>query len=92
MGLPRPATGTSRYWFPAKRHGWGWGPPSRWQGWVVLLVYLALVLGGIPWVQASRGSTAYIAYVLILTVVLIAICWRTGEPPRWRRGDGQPRR
>ena len=21
-----------RYWFPAKRYGWGWGPPSTWQG------------------------------------------------------------
>ena len=34
-----------RYWFPAKRFGWGWGPPATWQGWCVLLVFLALVLG-----------------------------------------------
>jgi len=20
------------YWFPAKRYGWGWGIPNRWQG------------------------------------------------------------
>ena len=25
-----------KYWFPAKRYGWGWGPPNNWQGWVVL--------------------------------------------------------
>lgn len=23
-------------WFPAKTVGFGWGPPRRWQGWVVL--------------------------------------------------------
>jgi hypothetical protein len=26
----------SRYWFPAKRYGWGWGLPVTWQGWAVL--------------------------------------------------------
>ena len=25
-----------KYWFPAKRYGWGWGLPSTWQGWIVL--------------------------------------------------------
>jgi hypothetical protein len=24
-----------KYWFPAKRYGWGWGIPSSWQGWLV---------------------------------------------------------
>ena len=74
------------YWFPAKRYGWGWGPPTTWQGWVVLLVYFALVLGGIPLIHASRGSVAYVAYVLVLTAGLIAICWSKGERPRWRWG------
>ena len=76
-----------KYWFPAKRYGWGWGPPSVWQGWAVLIVYLALVLGGIPLVQATRGSVVYVAYVIGLTVALIGTCWLTGEPPRWRWGD-----
>lgn len=80
------SAGTSKYWFHAKRYGWGWGLPSAWQGWVVLLGYLALVLAGIPFVQASRGNIIYLAYVAILTAALIAICWLTGEPPRWRWG------
>jgi hypothetical protein len=25
-----------QYCFPAKRRRWGWGPPTVWQGWVVL--------------------------------------------------------
>ncbi|HEY2433259.1 MAG TPA: hypothetical protein VGI12_11350 [Vicinamibacterales bacterium] len=74
------------YWFSAKRSGWGWGPPSAWQGWVVLILYLALVFGGIPYVHATRGSVVYVAYVFVLTAALVAVCWLTGERPRWRWG------
>ena len=77
---------TPKYWFRAKRYGWGWGLPSAWQGWVVLVIYLTLVSGGIPFVRASNGSAVYAIYVVILTVALVAICWLTGEPPRWRWG------
>lgn len=80
------SSASARYWFPAKRYGWGWGPPCAWQGWVVLVVYFALLLGGIPLIQASEGNFAYVAYVIAVTVGLIAICWLTGEPPRWRWG------
>ncbi|HEX7069686.1 MAG TPA: hypothetical protein VF190_02725 [Rhodothermales bacterium] len=74
------------YWFPAKRYGWGWGFPSTWQGWLVLMGYFGLVFAGIPLVHASRGSDAFAGYVALLTVGLIVICWRKGEPPRWRWG------
>jgi hypothetical protein len=80
------SAGGRKYWFPAKRYGWGWGVPSAWQGWVVLFAYLVLVIGGIPLIQASRGSAVYIAYVAVLTLALVAVCWLTGEPPRWRWG------
>jgi len=87
-----PSAGPPKYWFPAKRQGWGWGLPSAWQGWAVLLIYLALVVGGIPFVQAPKGSVVYVAYASVLTVALIAICWLTGEPPRWRWGERPSRR
>jgi len=77
---------SGKYWFPAKRYGRGWGLPSVWQGWVVLITYFALVLGGIPFIQVSKGTVLYVAYVSGLTVALIAVCWLTGEPPRWRWG------
>ncbi len=75
-----------KYWFPAKRYGWGWGLPSAWQGWVVLFTYLVLVLGGIPLVEASMGSLFFVGFVSVLTVALIGICWLTGGTPRWRWG------
>jgi hypothetical protein len=79
-----------RYWFRAKRYGWGWGLPCAWQGWVVLIAYCTLLLGGVPLVRASMGGFAYVAYVLVLTVALAAICWYKGEPPRWRWGGRDP--
>jgi hypothetical protein len=75
-----------RYWFPAKRYGWGWGLPRTWEGWLVLAAFVALVVAG-AWLfppTAMRG--AYMAYVLLLAVLLIGVCWLTGEPPRWRWG------
>jgi hypothetical protein len=33
-----------RYWFPAKRYGWGWGLPVTWQGWLV--AFIALTVAG----------------------------------------------
>jgi len=85
-----PSSEPRKYWFPAKRYGWGWGLPSTWQGWAVLLVYLALVLCGIPLLQSTRGTLVYFAYVLALTAVLVVVCWLTGERPRWRWGERDP--
>lgn len=82
-----PPTGNRKYWFPAKRHGWGWSVPSAWQGRAVLVAYLVLVVGGIPFIQASKGSLVYLLYLSTLTAAMVAICWLTGEPPRRHRGE-----
>lgn len=81
-----PSSQARKYWFPAKRYGWGWGLPSTWQGWAVLLIYFALVVGGIPLLHSTKGALVYLAYVLVLTAALIVVCWLTGERPRWRWG------
>jgi hypothetical protein len=75
-----------RYWFPAKRYGWGWGLPSCWQGWVVLLVYLALMIGGLVIVNPATSPNAYTAFAAVVTAVFMLVVWRTGEPPSWRSG------
>jgi drug/metabolite transporter (DMT)-like permease len=77
----------SRYWFPAKRYGWGWGPPVAWQGWAVLAGFFTFVIAGIFLVPPQRSMPAFAGYMIALTVVLTAICWLKGEPPRWRWGD-----
>ena len=75
-----------KYWFPAKRYGWGWGPPSTWQGWAVLLGFAALVGAGIVVFPPQEGVGRLLAYLGLLTALLVAICWWKGEPPRWRWG------
>lgn len=74
------------YWFGAKRYGWGWGLPTAWQGWVTMLVYFALLGAGAIWVVTSERVIVFTAYVLVLSGILFVVCWRKGEPPRWRWG------
>ncbi|MGZ5180537.1 MAG: hypothetical protein ACXWC6_13495 [Ramlibacter sp.] len=76
----------SKYWFPAKRYGWGWGLPTAWQGWVVMTFFGLLLLLGALFLLPSRGETVFGAYAALLIVLLVAVCWAKGEPPRWRWG------
>ena len=76
----------TRYWFPAKRYGWGWGPPQTWQGWVVFVVWLAAV--AVAAVRLMPGHrAAFVISVLVMVALLLAICYAKGEPPGWRWGD-----
>jgi len=75
------------YWFPAKRYGWGWGLPVRWQGWVVLVAFVALLVGGSIVLRPAKALTFYLVYVVVLCALLTLVCWLKGEPPRWRWGD-----
>jgi uncharacterized membrane protein AbrB (regulator of aidB expression) len=77
----------SRYWFPAKRYGWGWGPPIAWQGWLVLIAFFVLVAAGMVLFPPHRAPAVFLLFVIALSAVLTAICWLKGEPPRWRWGD-----
>lgn len=75
-----------RYWFPAKRYGWGWGLPCTWQGWLVLVGYLGLMVGAARLCPPEKSMMGFAAAVLVLSAGLVAICWWKGEPPRWRWG------
>ena len=74
------------YWFPAKSHGWGWGPPVRWEGWAVLAGFVALVLAGLFLFFPVQSPVAFVVYTTVLVALLIGVCWLKGEPPRWRWG------
>lgn len=75
-----------RYWFRAKRYGYGWGLPLTWQGWAVLAAFMALLMLGSALILPSGSSTTYLIYVAVLSAVLIGICRAKGEPTRWRWG------
>jgi uncharacterized membrane protein YhaH (DUF805 family) len=75
-----------RYWFPAKRYGWGWGPPNTWQGWLVLLSWLAVILIAMPLLKRSH-PIACVIFLGLMVGLLLVICYLKGEPPAWRWGD-----
>jgi peptidoglycan/LPS O-acetylase OafA/YrhL len=74
------------WWFPAKRYGWGWGLPIRWQGWVVMLAFVGLVAAGAVVLKPQLNPIPFLAYVCLLSVIMVLVCWAKGEPPRWRWG------
>jgi len=83
------------YWFKAKLYGWGW-VPVKWQGWLVLLVYVGLILiltltisreKDIPENLDSGSNVLVFALpIILLTALLIFICYKKGEKPRWQWG------
>jgi hypothetical protein len=78
-----------KYWFPAKRYGWGWGIPSSWQGWLVLAVFVGLLVVGSFLFPIRTELGPYLAYVAVLSGLLVGVCWLKGEPPRWRWGGDE---
>lgn len=77
------------YWFKAKLFGWGW-TPATWQGWAVLAGYVLLVvLFALTIDENSPTNEVFFTFILpvvILTLTLIRICYKTGEKPSWRWG------
>jgi len=81
-----------KLWFHAKTAGWGFGPPTCWQGWTVLVAYVVLIATGSvaltmrPW----RGIGWYIGsvsiYIGLLSVAVFFVCVAKGPRLRWRTG------
>lgn len=77
-----------KLWFSSKQYGWGWAPCSV-EGWVVLGTYLAVVVINFFRINTQMHSVSdtlisFIPETSVLTFILIYICIKTGEPPRWR--------
>jgi hypothetical protein len=88
VGKESAPAGKPLFWFPAKRYGWGWGPPVVWQGWAVLALLACLILVGAVVILPGQGPVRFFAYSMFLCTILLAVCWLKGERPRWRR-DGE---
>lgn len=77
------------YWFKRKLYGWGW-TPARTEGWLVLLAYVAGVVFFAMRAEQSLllndVSREALAPILILTILLIVICYKKGEKPKWQWG------
>ena len=81
------------YWFKAKLYGWGW-TPAKWQGWVVILIYVILILtlvilreDTIPGNPDSGSNFLVLGLpVIVLTALFIFIAYKRGEKPKWQWG------
>ena len=78
------------YWFKRKLYGWGW-TPATWQGWLTLLIFLALIFFNFNRIDSSSHSASdtlinFVPETFALIIILIAICYWKGEKPRWQWG------
>ena len=79
------------YWFKTKLYGWGW-TPVKWQGWLVILAYATLIvtlvitreknIPGNP--DSGSNFPTFVLPIIVLTILLIFICYKKGEKPRWQ--------
>lgn len=78
------------YWFKRKLYGWGW-TPATWQGWTIIGSFIAFIiwdLRRISFMYPTGDTSAYVSvlHVFLATAILIAICYYSGEQPRWQWG------
>ncbi|MBM3206054.1 MAG: hypothetical protein FJZ43_00320 [Candidatus Staskawiczbacteria bacterium] len=78
-----------KYWFKRKIYGWGWVPVT-WQGWLVVAIYIgALLFFGFTIDASSSDKEIIFTFflpILFLSIILIRICYKKGEKPRWQWG------
>ena len=74
-----------REWFAPKRYGYGASLPISWQGWAILLGYVALI--GVAGFLIPYSLIGFASVVIMLSAVLIVITARTTRGGwRWRWG------
>jgi hypothetical protein len=73
-------------WFPAKKYGWGWGPPCAWQGWVALALFVVLLSTAAVLLLPGGHFGLWIAAAVVLAIAMFITCLVKGERPRWRWG------
>lgn len=87
MNNPNP----QKYWFKRRRYGYGWLPVT-WQGWLTIIVFLAVVFGGMVILKDTRHNEFsievvwYLLLVFLDIVVVTFIARKKGPAPKWRWG------
>ena len=73
-------------WFAPKRYGLGTGLPVRWQGWALLIGFVALIIAV---AFTFKGSPVLAAAIIVPASILFLIVGvkTTRGGWRWRWGD-----
>jgi uncharacterized membrane protein HdeD (DUF308 family) len=80
-----------KLWFKAKLYGWGWTPVS-WQGWLIIAAYVAALIFFVARLEERTHSASgfllgFAPYFIVLTVLLLVVCYKKGEKPGWHWGN-----
>lgn len=87
--MMRMTSNDGEHWFAPKRYGYGAGLPLTWQGWVLCLVYCAVVTLA-AWLLAERTIFGFAAIMVTATAAFLLVCARkTRGGWRWRWGAGE---
>lgn len=73
------------YWFKRKMYGWGW-TPVKWQGWLVVLVGVAIFSAGLYVGETDDVPGATLLGLIIMIVIILFFGYKKGEKPRWQWG------
>lgn len=80
-----------KLWFAAKTYGWGWTPCS-WEGWLITIVVAVSIGMNVAAVSNTTSLSPFEIFTYsilptwVIILLLIVICFLTGEKPRWRWG------
>ena len=77
-----------KFWFAAKRYGYGWGLPLCWQGWVAYAVFIGALIADACVFNPGRHMACFQIGVFVLVAAFVAVGFWKGEPARWRWGKG----
>jgi hypothetical protein len=78
-------TKNKKLWFKAKTFGWGWVPVT-WQGWLITLIFIAFITYMAMFYLVKGRLVEYFVSLIASMIILMYICFKTGEKPRWRWG------
>ncbi len=78
------------YWFKRKLYGWGWTPATR-EGWGILVLFAGLIVFNFIRIDRASHSASdtlinFVPQTIIVVSILIVICYKTGEKPKWQWG------
>ncbi len=80
----------NQLWFKRKTYGYGWTPATK-EGWMVIGVYaLCIIAAGMYFMSGTpslRETVLFALSVMCASAVLIVVCVKKGEIPRWQWGE-----
>jgi len=73
-----------KIWFKRKLYGWGW-TPTTWEGWLVILLWVIIFISLVQ--TMDHEWLKNIVFMIIMISILIFICYKKGEKPKWQWGQ-----